>query len=388
VTLSNDMTSNEEGSAPPLERPGAPAIPEEVAEFRGRLFQVTPGAWLVPALVAANVAVFLLMVVKGVSFMAPKGEELIAWGANFGPRTLGGQWWRLFTSMFLHSGVIHLGLNMYVFWNGGRFVERLYGHLELALVYLVAGLAGSLLSVAMHPQGSSVGASGAIFGVYGALGAFLVVQRASLPRSVVEGLKKSAITFVGYNLVYGFVLPNVDMSAHFGGLAGGFLAGALLARPIVVGRPRAYGRILLAVLLALALVGATRLLPPAVDVQALRHEVGAEEKRILGIYNGLVEDSNAKTPAAQFAKAIDEQVLPPWRALHARVAAPGRLTAHDQKVFAQLERYLAAREEGWQSLVVALRATDPIQRSNFNEQAKQSEQRANAAIKELEKINR
>ena len=94
---------------------------------------------------------------------------VLEWGANFGPKTMDGQWWRLFTSMFLHFGIIHIGFNMWVLWNVGRLVERLVGNFGFALLYVVSGLLGSVASLAWNPTTISAGASGAVFGVVGAL---------------------------------------------------------------------------------------------------------------------------------------------------------------------------------------------------------------------------
>src|ERR1700734_247284 len=99
-----------------------PAEVDVRAEFAARLHTITPRVLITPALVALNVLVFLGMIAGGVRPFEPTIASLLDWGANYGPKTvLGGQWWRLGTSMFLHIGLIHLAFNMYVLWQAGEF---------------------------------------------------------------------------------------------------------------------------------------------------------------------------------------------------------------------------------------------------------------------------
>ena len=121
------------------------------------------------ALVGINAAVFLGMALAGISITSPTTQQLVHWGANWGPLTLSGESWRLFTCMFLHIGVIHIAFNMWCLWDLGALAESLYGHWTFASVYLISGVAGSVASVAWHPGTVSAGASGAIFGIAGAL---------------------------------------------------------------------------------------------------------------------------------------------------------------------------------------------------------------------------
>src|SRR4051812_48296280 len=145
---------------PPSARrpPIAPAPPEAVPPGPRPLALYT--------IVALNVLVFAAVVAAGVSPLSPTGRDLVRFGASFGPLTVGGQPWRLLTSTFLHFGLLHIGMNMYVLWGAGGFVERLFGHGRFAAIYLAAGLVGAAASLLVHPLGASAGASGAVFGVY------------------------------------------------------------------------------------------------------------------------------------------------------------------------------------------------------------------------------
>jgi rhomboid protease GluP len=182
------------------------------------------------ALFGINVAVFIAMALAGVSITSPSGQELVRWGANFGPYTIGGQWWRLLTCVFLHIGIIHIAFNMWCLWDLGRLAESLYGHWTFGGVYLITGIAASVTSLAWRPTGLSAGASGAIFGIAGALIASFYLGEFSLPRAAVAGTLRSVVIFAGYNLVFGAMSGRTDNAAHVGGLVSGLLMGALIAR--------------------------------------------------------------------------------------------------------------------------------------------------------------
>jgi rhomboid protease GluP len=190
-----------------------------------------PAVRVTPAIVAANILVFGLMVARGVPPLGPTAEDLFNWGATFGPAVaLDGEWWRLLTSAFVHVGAIHIALNMYVLWGAGPLTERIYGHAAFLVLYVLAAIGGSLASVLWSPLAVSAGASGAIFGVYGALLAFTHAAHHALPPPVVASLRRGIIMFVVYNIIFGLTIPNISNSAHLGGFATGFAAGWLLAR--------------------------------------------------------------------------------------------------------------------------------------------------------------
>ena len=180
----------------------------------------------------ANVAVFIGMVlaIGGTMLSDPSGQALVAWGANFGPQTVGGQWWRLLTCLFVHGGLLHIAANMYWLWVFGRQAESLYGHWTFAAIYLLSGLGGSVASIYWNPVVLSVGASGAVFGIAGALIASFYLGEFSLPRSAVSGMLQNLVAFAVIILVFGAVSAHTDNAAHVGGLAMGLLLGALIAK--------------------------------------------------------------------------------------------------------------------------------------------------------------
>ena len=183
------------------------------------------------ALIAANTLVFLAMVASGISFTQPTPLDVFNWGGDYGPATVGAhQWWRLLTACFLHFGIIHIGFNMYVLYQIGPFIEVTFGRARYLILYFIAGLAGSVTSICIHPNSVSAGASGAIFGLYGAVFGFLLINRRTLDPVATKSIAKSAGIFVLYNVVYGSISGTTDLSAHFGGLIAGFLTGMMLAR--------------------------------------------------------------------------------------------------------------------------------------------------------------
>jgi membrane associated rhomboid family serine protease len=261
----------------PVRQAPAPvaAPPEQViADFHAFLRTVTPRVWLVPSLVAANVAVFAIMVLRGVSPLTPRAEELVAWGANFGPLTLSGEPGRLVANAFLHFGAMHLAMNMLALWDAGRLAERIFGQARFAVIYLGAAVCGSAVSLAVHPQVVSAGASGAVFGVYGAIAGFLVRERGAIPGPALSKLKRVAWSFLGYNLVFGLAIPNIDLAAHLGGAFAGALAGAFLSRPLAPGRTGGGRKIGVVAVACCLVVGAAypialRLGRPSLEVRRL-----------------------------------------------------------------------------------------------------------------------
>ena len=203
----------------------APAPPPRVAARK--LPRVTT------ILIGINVTVYAAMVLTGVSPTNPSSRDLLLWGADAGPLTLHGQLWRVLTSNYVHGGIIHIGLNMWCLWNLGSLAERVFDRWTYFLTYSACGVAGSMASVWLHPRIVSVGASGAIFGIAGALIAALYLGKLPVPPAALRGTLKSLLTFAAYNLFFGAVVPVIDNSAHIGGFLAGLAIGAALARHLV-----------------------------------------------------------------------------------------------------------------------------------------------------------
>jgi len=184
-------------------------------------------------LVGMNVAVFVAMALTGVSPVEPSIPQLLKWGANWGPLSLGAEPWRVLASNYIHGGIIHIALNMWCLWNLGFLAERVFDPWTYVLTYTTCGLAGSLASLWWHPLAVGVGASGAIFGLAGALIAALYLGHLPISTQAMQGTLKSLLTFAGYNLFFGAVARGIDNSAHIGGLLAGLALGAVLAKHLI-----------------------------------------------------------------------------------------------------------------------------------------------------------
>jgi membrane associated rhomboid family serine protease len=181
-------------------------------------------------LLFVNIAMFVVEIVAG-------GQGGLTGGTNL--RTLfdlgamqgeaiaeGHQYWRLFTAMFLHAGLLHIALNMYALYLFGSIIEAAYGQVRFLIIYVVSGLLASVVSfVFINPQTVAVGASGAIFGLLGAWVAYNFRRRGS---SFASANLRWAAMLIGLNLVLGFTIPGIDYSAHLGGLVAGVVCGTLL----------------------------------------------------------------------------------------------------------------------------------------------------------------
>lgn len=201
--------------------------------FHEVLRQRVPRVWVTLVLIAVNLLIYLAMLAQGGGVWHAAHGIALAWGANFAPATQDGQWWRLVSALFLHFGVPHLLMNLWALWDGGQLVERMYGHLRFALLYLFSGVAGNLLSlVSHHDPVVTGGASGAIFGVYAALLLGLWRERRALLAHEFRWLFWGAAGFAGASIGLGWLLPGIDNAAHLGGFAAGLLAGIGLARPV------------------------------------------------------------------------------------------------------------------------------------------------------------
>ena len=200
-------------------------------EFALKLHQFTPYTPITPLLIILNCAVFVFMVLRGASFFRPDIDTLLKFGANFAPLSLKDEPWRLFTCMFIHIGALHLAVNMWCLFVVGKLVERFLGCAGFLTMYLLSGLTGSLVSVVWSPQIVSAGASGAIFGVFGAtLGIYLRAAQ-TIPDDFLKANRAAMLRIIALNLAIGFMVPGISMSAHLGGLAGGFLCGLALGHP-------------------------------------------------------------------------------------------------------------------------------------------------------------
>jgi rhomboid protease GluP len=365
-------------SLPPF--PGQPPVeprpPSPSQNFRDALWSATPVVWVTPLLIAVNVGVFGLMALGGAGILSSNLNKMIAWGAGFGPLTTHGQSWRLLTEIFLHFGILHLAMNMFVFWQAGPLVERLFGNLSFAVIYFLSGLCGSLLSEWQHPLAVAGGASGAVFGVYGALLGFLAVRRGAIPTPILKPLASSAAIFIAYNIIAGSAQNGIDVAAHLGGLGSGFVLGILLSRRLVRGEGFMRG-------VAAAIVGGGAVwilahrLPVVADLTGELHHIDQVYSQAVKSYeNALVQVKAGTMDQSRMASIIEDQVLPPIRSARAHVEGLQGVgnDPRAQKTWNLERTYIGQRQEQWEAALMAITHQNEREMVEATQQEREAEQ--------------
>ncbi len=341
----------------------------EVMAFADALRRMDARAPVTLALVAANGVVFAAMAAVGAGILESNPGVHVRWGSNLTPVTVDGEWWRLGTSMFLHFGIVHLLVNMWVLYVNGRLVERMFGSVRYLILYLFAGLLGSLVSTAWHPATNSAGASGAIFGVIGGMMAFFVSKKSRVPREVLQAQGRSIAVFAVYNIAFGLAYPGIDNAAHLGGAVGGFLAGLVLARPLT---PEARAEPKVLFVAGVAVAAAFALYASADLVLALKSRMSPEdryvagrvwfdyhEERTLKRFHALVtaagEGSAAET---QLAAQVESEVVPVYAEAKRRLAWSASEGTPEGRERGQIARYVSLRYEGLSTYAQGLRTHD------------------------------
>lgn len=299
------------------------ALPASVVAERAfhATMKALPKPWGLYALIAINLAIWLFTLTRGASVDAVAPAKLVEWGGNLAVLVQDGQWWRLLSAMFLHSSLKHLAGNMVVLYVLGTHVERFFGTRGFLLIYIGAGLIGSATSLHFAAQTAvSVGASGAVFGVGGALLAAVVRHRRHLPEGIHARLRTDAIVMIGYSLVQGFLATRVDNAAHVGGLLGGVLLGLCL--PVRLDAAT-YARKLrrgmtMAALAGAAAVVTVAMLAPAVpqasrDALTVSRQIEVAHKAFMTAFRGLEADSRD----IRAGKLTEQEADARSRAIHA-----------------------------------------------------------------------
>jgi membrane associated rhomboid family serine protease len=203
---------SEREAVPTWSRPGQ--VRRQIIRTRFALSQYP--ALITNILIAINLLVFLLG-------MFDRNVEAFGQQINF--LVWQGEYWRIFTAMFLHAGPLHIALNMFSLYFVGRAIEMLYGKWRYFLIYLFSGICGGVSFLFLSPSGIAVGASGAIFGIFGALGVFYLINR----RALGQGGFSNWLLWLGLNLAIGFVPGSgIAIWGHIGGLVGGMIISFLL----------------------------------------------------------------------------------------------------------------------------------------------------------------
>ena len=341
----------------------------EIEDFQTRLVSLGGPALITPIILALNVLVFVCAAAAGAGVMDANADVMVKLGSNFGPLTMGGQWWRLLTATFLHFGLLHLALNMWALWGAGQLVEKLYGRASFLTLYLFSGLSGSIASLLWNPGVNSAGASGAIFGVFGGLLAFMARGNMRVPRSVLSAHRNSALAFVAYNLIYGAAHSGIDNAAHIGGLVGGFLIGVLIAQPFdsEVRRQASGQRLVLRTLGAVAVLALVSI--PVTHPSASRRQeqlfrlnlywFGTHEESELGKARQLLQGKVEAGTRQKVADELDHEVVPFWQDAVNRFGQGSSLMKSDlarQQAF--FRAYAAARLDAFNAYSKGIRYDD------------------------------
>ena len=182
------------------------------------------------SLIAVNVLLYLITSLVNLSMIEMDLEILVNMGALYGPFVVGnGEWWRLVSAMFLHGGMTHLLMNMFSLYLVGRGAELYFNVRSYLVLYFFSGLIGSMVSLYVHPLSVGVGASGAIFGIFGALAGFFLAHRERIEAHTKAFMKSFSVIIV-INVVLGLSIEAIDMSAHIGGLITGFMGGFAISK--------------------------------------------------------------------------------------------------------------------------------------------------------------
>ena len=181
-------------------------------------------------IIAINLIFYTISMLYTGEIVDIPARALVDLGAIYGPLVvLGGDWWRLLTAMFLHGGMTHILMNMFSLYIIGRPVEINFSTMQYIGIYSITGILGGLTSIYFHPATVAIGASGAIFGIFGALAGYVLALKNDLGDSA-KGILKDFAMIIGINILLGLSMPNIDMSAHAGGLTSGIIGGFVVAR--------------------------------------------------------------------------------------------------------------------------------------------------------------
>ncbi len=292
------------------------------------------------AIIAINVIVYLLMVARHVSPTSPNIAQLQRWGADYGPLAFSGQWWRVITNVFVHIGIFHLLVNMWALWSLGALAERLYGRWLYLYIYLFCGVAGSIASLAWHPTVTGAGASGAIFGLAGALIVTFRWGNLPIPSSIIRPILSTLIVFTVANVLFGLWTQFVDNAAHLGGLTSGLLVGAMVIQPALRGANAAKTRVIGCASLALLLAGTWGYVERANfwAVHLDRSETALRQNKVDEAINEMKQVVASKPNDARFQLLLAEDYLLARQVApaHARLLRAAELDPKDPEVWSRL----------------------------------------------------
>ena len=392
-TGANSLAQSLRAQMPDAQTAGFEKKWRESREFHDRLAAIGGRPWLTPTLVVVNLAVFAAVLIASKA-PAPRFTLLMDWGANYGPLTTSGQWWRIIASAFLHGGWAHVLLNMWVLWNVGRLTERLFGTATFAFLYFASGICGAFTRIVWDPSIASVGASGAIMGLFGALLAMLLHRGSRIPRSIAFAHWPSTLVFLLFNLVGGFFDPLIDNAAHVGGLVAGALFGWVLVRPIDAAQRRVFPwRQIASAAVVAALIGAACFahlrtaggrasVPERYFLDRSWYSRGETEN--LQLWGELaMRASTGSISSDELARTFDEKIIPFWKDAGERLKREAP-QAPEQKPFDEMVRNFARLRLEWAE---ALRDTARDENHERGADALELSKKARAAMAAVQRFS-
>ena len=322
--------------------------------------------WVVYALIAANLVMFGVELASGAGLIAPRPQIIIELGGSYPPLTLHGEWWRLGSSMFLHFGIVHLGMNMLCLYQV-RAVEPAFGRVGFLVIYVLAGLGGGIASLIANAGNVVVaGASGAVFGVYGAFGAKLVLHRPQFEPEAWQRTMRRLVTFLILNAAVGLTARGISISAHIGGLLVGVALGAGLLAGSGAAPARTRRALALAVVgLALTAVGLLTIKADADVTPVLRHFDTVEHTVIRKWRAALDRKKAGQLTDADHIAFIDHELIAPYRELQDELRATTDIPARLRPLFDRIRELVATRLASWDALKAMLAEGDPARRAQL-----------------------
>jgi rhomboid protease GluP len=332
-------------------------IPPECQPFHDALRARTALTLVMPAILGANALIFVLMLFGPGSFS--DRDTLLAWGGSFGPRTTNGEWWRLFSSAFVHAGPLHVAATIAGALRVGLILERLVGPTSLAMTYVAAAILASLASLAGHPVAMHAGASGAIFGIYGlflSTFAWGMIRRSELtiPTAVLRYVAPGGVAF----LLYTFITEGVITPAMVAGLSVGVACGFVLAGRLGEQKPPV--RRILATMCTTASI-VVLLAVPLRGVADVTGEIAyavAVEDRTARDYNADVTRFKRGRLSSDALVADIETIVPQLDAVSIRLDSLGNVPPEQQWLIDRAREYVRVRMDSWRVRADALRGSD------------------------------
>jgi membrane associated rhomboid family serine protease len=324
------------------------------------------------AIVSLEAAIIGSMVFGGAA--ASDSSALLQWGASVGPRTTNGEWWRLVTSSFIFTGLLQFIISAGVVWQLGTVLERLVGRVALVAVYLSAGIFAGLVNLSSYPVAVSVGAPGAVFGLYGLLiavlgwqmfRAFLAPERdlpdadledapappIRIPFIAVKRIGICSVLFFAYSLFAGFA-----RSTEFAGLLVGLVCGLVLARCASDCHPSAR---LVGGVVAAALIAAAACAFPLRNIADIQPEIARviaiEETTAAKFQSASDGFKKGRLNAEALARMAERTIVPELQEVDARLVALQNVPAEHQPIVAEAREYLRLRAESWRVRAEAIR---------------------------------